>query len=198
MDYFDIVIEKINKFGQFGIKELSNGTFLVGKAPHVAPSAWLHAVFAPLSDNQIEELQDKLGILLPDDFRYFLKRANGISIFSTSLSIYGHRDNYERNLGSVWQPFDIITPNKYERPKDATKDFFFIGGYDWDGSMLYIDLRTSKVYRCSNETSTPLNEWENLGKMLVEEVDRLIELFDSKGIEIDGNKPTTPPAGAGL
>ena len=52
------------------------------------------------------------------------------------------------------QPFSIITANIRERPRNAADDHFFIGGYDWDGSYLYIDKRTSTVHYCDRDDAT--------------------------------------------
>lgn len=52
--------------------------------------------------------------------------------------LYGYRLNYIRDVNAAWQPYSLIEPNKFERPRNSTEDMFFIGGYDWDGSLLYM------------------------------------------------------------
>jgi hypothetical protein len=116
---------------------------------------------------------------------------NGLSLFSDSLSLDGYRKHYNRK-SLEFLPFDLITPNVYERPEDATEDQFFIGGYNWDGSLIYMDKRTFQIYRCNRESVEPLNTWKNLDAFLLKEVKRLSTLFDEKGMEKDGNTPTIP------
>jgi hypothetical protein len=82
--------------------------------------------------------------------------------------------------------------NTIERPKDAADAFFFIGGYSWDGSHLYIDSQTLKVFRSKRKTAEPLNEWRTFEDMLVEEAIRIALLYHDNGHRIDIHSPTVP------
>jgi hypothetical protein len=145
----------------------------------------------PLSDKELFELENELDENIPESYRLFLKTTNGLKVFNTTFYLYGLRKNYKRDIINVWQPFSILTPNTLERPLNA-REFFFIGGYDWDGSMLYIDRNTDKVYICKRDNAAPLREWTNFDEMLDSEIRRLITLFDDKGKEYDDDKSTLP------
>ncbi|MBE0543131.1 MAG: SMI1/KNR4 family protein [Verrucomicrobia bacterium] len=176
---------------KLGVRQLENGTKLIGRTPHVAPEAWLHAVFAPISHHDVLQLEKSLGRKIPEPYRHFLTSfANGLSIYSECLSLDGLRTSYARRGDEVWQPFAIDTPNVYERPRDADPRHFFIGGYGQDGSLLYID--GVKVYRCSRESVEPLHEWNGFETMLIGEVERLVALFDENGRKKNPKAPTTP------
>jgi hypothetical protein len=190
MHYLQHLSMLIQKASGLGHKTLADGTQLFGRAPHIAPEAWLHALFAPISDYQIDQIGSAVGSSVPEVFRDFLTLANGFSIFSDSLSIYGYRSNYERTTDSVWQPFNIITPNTVERLSDASDWHFFIGGYPCGtGYFLYIDTRDQKVYRCSRSSARPLQQWNSFPEMIVKESSRLTVLFDDLGRKINPKEP---------
>ncbi len=186
------ILEPLKSFGHLGEKQLPDGTLLIGKAPHIAPNAWLHCIYAPLNKENIMSLQNNLSIQIPNDYKSFLEISNGIGVFNTTLSLYGLRRNYKRNIDDVWQPFNIKTTNSMERPDNADKDFFFIGGYDWDGSLLYIDSKTNETHLCTREDATPFYSWVNFEDMLKSEIKRLIKLFDKYGKELNPDESTLP------
>jgi|SRR6185369_4004354 len=192
MEALQKIFPILDRAKPLGARTLPNGTRLIGHVPHVAPEAWLHEIFPPLHAHGIEAIERGIKRALPQDFKTFLEFANGLMLFSCSLSIYGFRTNYSRTGDDAIQPFDIITPNTYERPKDALPSYVFIGGYRSDGSLIYIDSDTSKVFRSARKRSIPLNEWTNLEEMLVTETIRIALLFDDRGKRIDPRESTAP------
>lgn len=189
---FHQVLDIVWRARSMGERTLQNGTQLVGHVPHIAPDAWLHLIFAGLDKAGIDQVEHQLGIQLPADFDWFLRRANGISLFSGSLSVYGLRESYARSGDAVWQPFAIDVPNTLERPRDAKDSALFVGGYRSDGSRVYIDTDSSRVYRCSRDTVKPLNEWPSFLEMLASEAKRLSQLFDDNGRKLDPRASTAP------
>jgi hypothetical protein len=185
MDYLDNILQIIDSYKHLGERVLSNGTRLVGRAPHIAPEAWLHEVYRPLSDQEVCRVETELGRTMPPEFSSFLQRCNGLGLFSGSLSIYGLRSSYERTGDAVWQPFDISTPNVDERPRGSKTSFLFVGGYSDDGSQLYIDGADLKVYRCKQRTTKPINQWPNFAAMMQGEVQRFSTLFGQDGKELN-------------
>ena len=188
----DECIRKLNKYSHLGKEILPNGRILIGRAPHIAPHAWLHSYGAGLTEEEIAELEYTLKIPIIPDFKVFLKESNGLDLFVTTFIIYGMRRNNARDLENSWQPFNILTPNIPERPKNAKKTYLFIGAYKWDHSYLYIDSDSMKVHFCSRFDATSLKEWENFEVMLDEEVSRIISLFDKDGVRIDSKHSTLP------
>ena len=188
---FAEILSIIEKAKSLGFRVLENGTQLVGAVPHVAPEAYIHKVFAPLSENQILYLEGAvLKRSIPASYKELLAHCNGLSLFSGSLSLDGYRKSYTRHGDEVWQPFAIETPNLIERPADAERDAFFVGGYKADGSVLYI--LEGKAYRSPRRSAKPLNEWNNFWEMLLSETRRLAELFDETGRKTNPNLPVTP------
>jgi hypothetical protein len=183
---------KIKKYKLLGVKETKYAN-LIGRAPHVGKEAWLHAIYKPITQKEITEINNDLHIEMPKVYVDFLMVCNGLSVFGTTISLFGYRYNYIRDLENIWQPFNIITVNNSERPFDAKANHFFFGFYNWDGSNLFIDTDTLKVYRCLEDSVKILNEWETFEDMLISEIDRLMLLFNEDGIKIDKDKQTIPP-----
>ena len=185
------VLEILKSYHHLGDKLLQNGTLLIGKAPHIAPEAYLHAIYKSLTETEIIETEKILKQTIPDDYREFLTVSNGLNIFNTTLSLYGRRTNYSRSMDEI-QPFDLEIPNSYEKPPNADKNIFIVGSYDWDGSYLYIDKNDHTVHLCRRENAGSLFQWKNFADMLLSETNRLIKLFDKNGKEIDSSKSTLP------
>ena len=154
MDYLDQVIAIIDRYDSLGTRVLDNGTRLIGRAPHVAPEAWLQAVFVRLTEPDLNALTLALGRPIPPTFAAFLRRCNGLSLFSDSLAIFGFRTDYARTGDSVWQPFSLVTPNVPERPRHAKPSFLFVGSYSFDGSLVYVDAADGKAYRCARRSAS--------------------------------------------
>src|SRR6266853_226310 len=96
MNYFNEVLGILLAAKPLGYERLSDGTQVIGHVPHVAPKAFLHELYPPLSAEEMEEVEKLLGKSLPLDFGKFLAMANGCFLFSGSLSIYGRRTSYAR------------------------------------------------------------------------------------------------------
>jgi len=191
-DYLEGIYTMVEKSKSFGYKEVSNGAKLIGHVPHIASEAYFHLIFPPLSEREIDSLESQLEREIPIPLKIFYFVNNGISLFSGSLSIDGLRRNYVRQGDDVWQPFNIVDLNIYDAPPDSEDHQLFFGGYENDGSILYLNTDTLKVYRSSRETVTPLNEWSSFEEMLSSETLRLSKLFDGKGRLIKGIKSTVP------
>jgi hypothetical protein len=192
MDYLDTVLETMNQYTHLGTRILGNGTTLIGHVPHLAPEAWLHTIFTPLNSEELNQVASAVGGKIPSVFASFLLRCNGLRLFSCSVTIDGLRTSFARTGDAVWQPFSIRTPNVDERPRWAKPTFFFVGGYQWDGSLLYLDNSNQQVFRCRTKSSKVLTEWPSFEVMLETETQRLAQLFDQEGRQIRPEQPTTP------
>ncbi len=191
MSGFETILQTISQAKSFGFRVLANGTHLYGQVPHVAPEAWLHQVFAPLTEQEIVWLEEKMKLPIPHDLRQFFLLANGVGLFSVSLSIYGKKTSYVRSGDDAWQPFCILSANTLERPTHAKPSQIVIGGYQDDGSLLFLDLEDGTAFRTRSRSKKILNQWPDFWTMLKAETDRLAKLFDPAGRKLyDGS--TTP------
>ncbi len=192
MDSWGRILETLASYESLGTRRLDNGTRLIGHVPHVAPEAWFHQIFAPLDALGIEHLGQELGHEIPAVLADFFLKANGIRIFSGHLYLCGRRSNYSRQGEAAWQPFSILTPNQFERPRNARPTHLFIGGYGPDGSLLYLDGGDLSVSRCSARSAKPLHHWTGFEAMLESEVQRLSTFFDRDGKLKNPGTRTTP------
>jgi hypothetical protein len=192
MDYLERIVGIMESYSHLGQRVLDNGTRLIGHVPHVAPEAWFQSIYHPLRTEEIKYIEEDVGSQVPVVFSIFLKKCNGLSLFSDSLNIYGLRKSFARTGDAVWQPFSIKTPNIDERPRHSRSSFFFVGGYGLDGSLLYIDTNSQEVYRCKQRSAKPLNQWPSFEVMLERETERLSRLFDKEGHLLNPDQPTTP------
>ena len=191
--FFETIVRNIKCAKANETKELTDGTKLIGHVPHIAPHAWLHNLYPVLSDEDIVIVEKKLKNEIPSSYKEFLLHcSNGLSIFSDTLSLFGFRKKIGRSIEDAWQPYSIFTPNIDERLQDALPNHIFIGSYNWDGSLIYIDTTTNKVYRSSNESITPLNTWDNFETMLLAETKRIALFFNEYGIQKDEEESTIP------
>jgi hypothetical protein len=190
------LIDFPDQYRSLGYERLENGAELIGRAPHVAPHAWLHQRFAALDAASISALTRSLDRALPPAYQQFLEIANGLNLFSTSLCFLGAVDYMKREGPYRWQPFDIVLPNRLERPPHLGEDALVVAAYSHDGSQLSIDGggRVSRLQRKSGEV---LNIWPTLLSLLQSELTRLAMLFDASGRRLAHLGPTTPrPDGA--
>lgn len=184
-------LDMLYKFEGLGIERMENGTVLIGKAPHIAPLAWLHSIFSGLNEEQIKMLETQLKRRIPNDYIKFLRISNGIGVFNTTFNLYGLRSNYQRGIEASRQPFDILTKNTVERFRYIPSALFCIGSYDWDGSKLYMNEQTNRITLLDgDEEKHVLYEWENFEVMFESEIERLITLFDKNGVALDKDAST--------
>ncbi len=182
----------IEAYQSRSFKQLENGTRLYCQVPSKGEGAWLHAVYSPMNGGDLEHCEILLNTALPDPLKEFYLFANGMYLYSGSLSFYGIRKSFTRNPELAWQPFDLSTPNIYERISDAKPWMIFIAAYDWDGSLVYYDVRDNTLSLCRATTTRPVFQWASLWEMVNREVVRLASHFDKFGVEIDPQRTTLP------
>lgn len=170
---------------------LTNGTLQICHVPHIGSDAWLHELYAGLTNNQISELQATIPMPLPNNLKEFYKIYNGINIFSDSMNVHGLRSlNYRMGEEAI-QPYSLYELNLI-RPEIFQDEWLYIGSYSWDGSKVAIDLNCNKIYRCNRDDDKILNEWPDFWSWLLNETERLSKMFDENGVELDEDDPTTP------
>ena len=184
--------ETLRKYSTVGYKKLENGTELIGKTPHIGSQAWLHIIFPGITETEISQYERNNQIHIPDTYKKFLKKANGIDIFSSSLYLFGIRSGYNRS-GDLWQPFDLRVPNTIVRSDKYSDDLFIIGGYkSGDGYYLCLNQKTDVVSFTPRKKYINLKDWATIDILLEEEILRLSSLFDERGKRIGTSQETVP------
>jgi len=185
----------LRKWENGGKKVLTNGTELLCHVPHVAPQAWFHIMYTALSSQEIKDFEELSPIPFPIEYKEFLSKANGINIFSDSLSIWGLRHSYQRTGEEALQPYDLLSLNS-ERPKGCSDTWLFFGSYSWDGTRVMFDMAegtfNNKVYRCPRRSTQIIQEWPSFWVWLDSEINRLAHLYDAKGVKYNKQASTAP------
>ena len=193
MNYFENVKKELYKFENLGVMTSENGAILIGKANHVGEEAWLNKIYPILNDNDIKKIEMELPIKIPEVYKFFLLNySNGLNVCLSSFYLDGLRKQLGRSIEASRQPYSIITTNTQEKPQNSKDNYFFIGGYNWDGSHLYIDVNTEEIHCCDRYDATSRYKWNSFEEMIVKETKRIGSLFDEKGIEIDEDVSTLP------
>jgi hypothetical protein len=189
---FDEVVRTMSKWSPKGEKLLSNGVRLICPTPHVAPEAWLHVHYPPLASKKIEGMEKKLGVPLPNDFKDFLRRANGVQMFSYHISIWGVRKNYARTGDEAWQPYDLVDHNfDIERPDNSPEDVVYFAGADGGDSWCFFEFNgeSYRVGKTGRHDFHPGSYWSDFGSWLLDEIRSLEMLTNSNGeMEVNLNQ----------
>ena len=191
MEYVRYIQALIEEQKALGAVEEERGS-RYGHLPQIAPEAYNIYTFAPLTDEQLALLERVLNREVPKQYRAFLTHvSNGMHIFHRCLSLLGLQGEINRKLGAQG-PFDLSIPNVYERPSNADASCFFIGGYSYDASNLYMRSGSQKVFYCPRWDITPLKEWNSFSEMLIEEIQRLKSLHGADGMLKSTRRSTLP------
>lgn len=208
--YLDRIISKLRALNDAGFKQVPNGTLLIGKLPPLSNGsgahAYLHVLYAPLTIEQIETLEEKIARPVPEDLRRLLQHFNGLSLFSGSLSIGGLRFNYSRKISDEErQPVSLEYGNVIEKPLDGEEGHehfadnsqeIRFGFYSKDpGANLMMKLNgEQRVYAVPRNRIGPvLHEWSDLPTMLSLEVDRMAGLYQTDNSHVDMFNPMPTP-----
>ena len=193
MEYISHIQALIEEQKALGAVEEERGS-RYGHLPQIAPEAYNIYTFAPLTEEQLALVERVLNREVPKQYRTFLTHvSNGMHIFHRCLSLLGLQGDINRKLGAQG-PFDLSIPNVYERPSNADASCFFIGGYSYDGSNLYMWSGSQKVFYCPRWDITPLKEWNSFSEMLIEEIQRLKSLHGADGMLKSTRRSTLPIA----
>ena len=191
MEYVRYIQALIEEQKALGAVEEERGS-RYGHIPQIAPEAYNIYTFAPLTDEQLALLERVLNREVPEQYKIFLTLvSNGMHIFNRCLNLYGLQGVLDRR-GDFQGPFDLSIPNVYERPSNADASCFFIGGYSYDCSKLYVRSGSQKVFYCPRWDITPLKEWNSFSEMLIEETQRLRSLHGADGMLKSTRRSTLP------
>lgn len=177
---FATISHLLHGWDHLGVQLSPNGMVLIGRVPHRAPEAWLHQVFAPATQEQLDIL-DSLPIPVYPEYLSLCAQANGLHLFSGHLSIYGVRSSYARTGEARRQPFAIRLPNTLERIPEAPRDALFVGTNPFKGSRFALLGNSGEVVESELNRFSVLRHWRSLSEMLLHEVERLASRCDSQG-----------------
>ena len=203
MALIEDLIAKLRGLNDSGTRQLPSGAWLIGKLPPrsdgLFADAYLHEIYRGLTEDQLKQLERLIDLKFPEPLRAFYRQANGLSLFSDSLSIRGLRTDYSRNP-AVREPVSLEYGNTIERPaaprqgyEHARKQIRF-GFLAQPGAELVVYLEDETVEAVpARELGPVLCSWPGLEAMLTSEVDRMVKLYVDRRGNLDPLNPLDPP-----
>ncbi len=163
----------------------AGGTLLLSNVSLDTPMAYLHSVYPPLDRDTIQALQDELPLVLPEPYRRFLRIANGLDLFLSSISLFGVRGAIARDMTALDWPFSLLTPNVHERPAQLEAGAFVIGSYSYDDSPIVMHAAQTSVVCTTPDGDQVRATWPDLDTFLKQEIARLANLFQGNYTQLD-------------
>lgn len=158
---------------------LPDGTRLISPSPEIAPNAWRHILFHPISYEEIKAMESSLGHSLPEQIKRFLTHYNGASFFNRQICVWGKRRSWERNIEQSWQPFDLVDHNRTnERPIGSPDSVIFFGSANRGDDWVFADMSnpgTDQIGQTTRELFAPIRNWPDFNNWLKTELGRLDE-----------------------
>ncbi len=165
--------ELLNLFrNEFNFKTLSNGTELICHTPDIGKDAWLHEVYYKLDYLEINELQNKMNFIFPEEYKNLLTICNGFNFFSDSMSVFGARKSYKRIGDESHQPYDLYDMNLENR---KNKNLFVIGSCDDNENIIAYDKINNIFGIYHRDTYQLLDKFETLTELLEKKINELLK-----------------------
>jgi len=179
------VLQRLDIWSGLGRRTTASGALQIARVPHVAPLAWLHDVFAPITVAQQEALLKGLPAYATSGLRDIHEAFNGIDLFSSNFFLYGRRANYERSVDNVL-PWELVSHNARVSRRLPAGALLVGGSHAVYTGVHFIELSGGPVVALEQENwDNRLFEWPNLRACLLAELDRLSFLFDNEGRPIN-------------
>lgn len=167
-----------------GTRNLRNGATLICHVPHIAPQAWLHEIHGRLKPRRLRLLEAKIGRPLPDELKKLYTHANGLNVFSDSLTVWGWIGRLHRSGDEAYQPYSITSLHLFvERFSGCPEEFLFFGSCARGCSVVGYPspLTSPEVWQVGRRTGTRQGTWPSLAAWLLEQTGRLAGYFDPNG-----------------
>ena len=192
MSAYEELLQFSKRWKHLGCRTLDSGACFVGPPSEPGKYDYLVCMMSPLTNDEINELEDQLHVPLHADLKDFYRHANGFSCFSRWLNLYGLREvhrsfDIEQMLD---QPYDIVIENE-DGPPLPQEGLLLISKYS-DGSPTYLNLEgRCKAYSRDQKL---LFEWANLREWVSQELNRFASYLDENASCEIGMENIPPPA----
>ena len=164
--------------------------------PSIAPYAYLHTIYAPVTVDALATFA--AGLEIPDEWISFLKIQNGAEMFSNALSLYGVNDPHQlidRSANYSQAAFSLLKVNGHS-VLAGFPDYLQIGNYGYNAARLLLSRRDGLIRVVSRSGSETLASWPKLETYFSDELGRLSSLYSSSGILLVEKRLTVPSRSA--
>lgn len=192
--YEERVLAPLQKWSHLGSLVNEAGTDLIGHIPHVAPKAYLHAIYAPSESDEFPLLEERVGRAIPPPLAVFYTRANGMQLFLNVLSVAGFYPN-KRKFDSHPHnyPFPVTLHNTSGRPRGLDYEAVVVGKYLGDQSLVSIEGDGIVLRYDAMGDGSVMQEWLDFDTWLISEIAYFSQFFDSEGkLTIDARELIKP------
>jgi hypothetical protein len=100
-----------------------------------------------------------------------------LTLFVTSISLFGLRRGTARDLSALDEPHSILSANVEFRADELGSDVLVIGTYDEDHSLITMRLASATVTCTTPDGMKVRATWPDLGTFIRDEVSRLHTLL---------------------
>lgn len=169
---FEKILNVLKKDYLNNYKILSNKNELICHTPQIAPQAWLHEIYYKLNNQEILDLESKIGKKMPEEYKAFLLMCNGINIFSDSLSIFGVRKSYKRIGDEAHQPYDLYEMNNENR-NNINKNNLIIGSCDDNNNFIVYNLEENNICIYNRDNYNIIEKFNSLIELLEKKIEIL-------------------------
>ncbi|MFZ5721133.1 MAG: hypothetical protein ACOY5Y_16865 [Pseudomonadota bacterium] len=183
-------------FGVDAEPELIEGGVRICHTPFVAPLAYLHRIYPPLSRGDIIDLKQSLAVPNLGGYGEFLAVVgNGARIFNLSLGGFVRQLN--RSLHGLGQPISLDYGNVVERPSGLEDNALVIGGVTgWSSRGVFVQLASGEILLTHAKDGCDVAaRWPSLDALLADEILRLSKLHDRMGRSLVGSTELMHPGG---
>jgi hypothetical protein len=164
--------------------KLPSGNRFIRKLPDDRALAYLHKLFAPLDDAELQRMSEALGRQLPGEFQSFLRWSNGAALFDNAVYIFGSVERLSRNVDpDKQQPVAIDDRNrvfsvtKRDRWHQGWTEIGSVVGWD---SSYGIELRADGTCALTSEAGALIAP--SFGQCMTTIIDRIGPCFSCNGI----------------
>ena len=176
MSAYEELLRFSEPWKHLGNRTLDSGARFIGPPSEPGKYDYLVCIMSPLTNDEIDELENQLDVPLHADLKEFYRHANGFSCFSRWLNLYGLRKVF-RSLDieqMLDQPYDIVIENE-DGPPLPQEGLLLISKYS-DGSPVYLNFEgRCKAYSRDRKL---LFEWANLCEWVSQELTRFEAYID--------------------
>lgn len=165
------ILAPLEAWSCFGEEKNGMGTRLIGHAPHIAPKAYVHVVYAPLGETELQEFSERLGRPVPTQLGEFYTYANGLMTFSGTIRVLGYVPLKRRASTDIYNyPSNLMIENVSARIKGLSHGAVVVGWYKADGSYVSIEENGTAVRFDSKGSGGLIQEWPDFDTWLSSEI----------------------------
>lgn len=166
--FLENIVTPLLRSSNEGDTKSETGTQLIGHAPEIAPKAYIHSIYKPLTKNELIEFKERIPKELPLQVEKFLMLANGLMLFNGEIRVFGYVP-IERVAATKIHNYP---PNILVSNESILKiDLFAIGWYQSDQSNVFL-LSDGKVVRV-DEQGDVMSTWYDIENWISNEILRL-------------------------